>query len=47
MPIKEKTANVWEHKVDIDVNIVHFVKIATYPEIGDGNFNITHSHFID
>ena len=19
----------------------------TYPEIGDGNFNITHSHFID
>ena len=21
--------------------------IITYPEIGDGNFNITHSHFID
>ena len=20
---------------------------GTYPEIGDGNFNITHSHFID
>ena len=20
---------------------------VSYPEIGDGNFNITHSHFID
>ena len=21
--------------------------LSSYPEIGDGNFNITHSHFID
>ena len=24
-----------------------FQAITAYPEIGNGNFNITHSHFID
>ena len=43
VPIKEKTAKIWEYKVGINVNIVimviivHFVKTSTVCEQTDEN----------
>ena len=31
----------------MDMSATFSAKTTPYPEIGDGNFNMTHSHFID
>ena len=40
-----KISKVVVDRADATVNLP--LNHVSYPEIGDGNFNITHSHFID
>ena len=37
MTIKEKTAEIWEHKVDINVSIVNIVIIVHFVKTSIGN----------